>query len=326
MSKKALTANKLIETIKRKSFVPTDDVVYTEEDYLEMMNHEMDVRVIPHLLSRYEEYMVETEMVTLESGVTSYEIPYRAAGNKLRDLFYVKNPDAPTPQQNIQEMHRIDPSEIYAYSNSYSFGNGFESGYLYYVKNNKINLLNEFPSGTGALKMDFYIQPNMLVLEKDAGKITSIDRVTGIVTLANFPTDFASLPSNKCDFVKSRSPNIILDWDVAVTSVNSSAKTVTFAVADIPDSLMAGDYICNTQESPFPNVPSELHSVLAQYVTISIMEALGDEQNKQSAERQLKAMLEALSTILDDRVDGSNKKIVNRHSPLSQSGFSRNRW
>lgn len=318
MAKKSLTTDDLIRTIKRKAFIPTDDDAYTSEDLIEMLDNESDVFLVPHLLSKQEEYLVYSIDVPLESLVYEYEIPYRAIGSKLRDIFYVENNDLSANSQIVREMHRVDLSEIYAYKGGASDSSWGEAGYNYYVRNNKITILSDFPNINGVLRMEFYMQPSNLVLAKDAGKITAIDRTAGVISLSNFPTGFSALPSNGCDFVKFRSPNCIIGWDKTVTSVSSSAKTITLPVASIPLDLIVGDYICLPQQTPIPNVPSEMHSVLAQLVAIAILEGLDDEQAKQSAERQLSKMEKSMSTIINDRVDGSNKKIVNRHSTLSQ--------
>lgn len=322
MAKKSLTTDDLIVNIKRKAFIPLDDDSYTTEDLQEMMDNEMDIFVVPHLISQYEEYLVTSHTVDIISGTIGYEIPYRAVGNKLRDIYYVENPDAPFHLQTIQEMHRIDSTEIYNYQQGNPYTPWTENGYNYYIKNNKIMLLDQYPSG-GALRMDFYMQPNTLVLESKVAKITSIDTNTGLISVSNFPMEFTSLPNTGCDFVKNRSPHIILDYDKPVTSVSSTAKTITFDPDNLPDDLSVGDYICFPQETPYPNVPSEMHSILAQLVSISILEGLDDEQAKQSAERQLEKMKNAISTIVSDRVDGSNKKVVNRHSTLRQGRFGR---
>jgi len=326
MAKKSLTTDDLIRVVKRKSFIPTDDDAYTNEDLIEMLDNETDVFLVPHLLSRYEEYLVYTIDVPIVSGTLAYEIPYRAVGNKLRDIFYVENADLALPSQLIREMYRVDASEVYAYQGGNTESSWGEVGFNYFVRNNKVNLLSDLTNTDGVLRMEFYMQPSNLVLEKDAGKITAIDRNTGILTLSNFPTAFSTLPNTGCDFVKFRSPNCIVGWDKTVTSVSSSAKTITLPVASIPDDLIVGDYICFPQQTPIPNVPSEMHSVLAQLVSISILEGLDDEQAKQSAERQLAKMEKSLSTIIDDRVDGSNKKIVNRHSTLGQGLGFRNKF
>ena len=319
MAKKSLKSNDLIRTIKRKAFIPIDDDSYTDVDLLEMMDNEMDVFLVPELMSKFQEHLVKTEEVSLVEGTYEYEIPYRAVGSKLRDVFYVENPEEAINRQSLREMHQVDASEVYAYSGAYSYSSAHNTGLNYYIKDNKIVILNELPSDNGSLRMEFYMQPSIMVLEKDAGKITNIDRVNGIISMSNFPTAFANLPADGCDFVKHRSPNSIVGWDKGVTSVSSSAKTVTVPVANIPDNLIVGDYVCFPQETPIPNVPSEMHSMLAQLVVVSILEGLDDEQAKQSAERQLAKMEKSLDTILTDRVEGSNRKIVNRHSTLGQA-------
>jgi len=57
---------------------------------------------------------------------------------------------------------------------------------------------------------------------------------------------------------------------------------------------------------------------------------MGDEQNKQSAERKLANMEKDANTFLDNRVDGANLKIKSRHSPLVNTlntlGRRNRRW
>lgn len=326
MSKKALTTDKLLRTIRRKAFIPSDDDSYTDEDLIEMMNNEMDVFLATEIISKYEEYLVTKEDVALVQNTYTYDIPSRAAGNKLRDIFYVQDPTVEFANQVIYEMHRIDLPDHYAYQGSRGFTSWDEQGFSYMLEDNNVKLLNDFPVSSGSLRMYYYMQPSMMVKESEVGKITAIDRDTGIITMSNFPTDFSGLVTEGCDFVKYKSPHNILGYDITVSAVSSSMKTVTISDPDtIPSDLAVGDYLTATQETPVPNVPTELHSVLAQLVAISVAEGLNDEQAKQSLERQLSKMEKSLSTILNDRVDGSNKKIVNRHSTLSQQrgGFNK---
>jgi hypothetical protein len=57
---------------------------------------------------------------------------------------------------------------------------------------------------------------------------------------------------------------------------------------------------------------------------------MGDEQNKQSAERKLAAMEKDAGTFLDNRVEGAVQKIKSRHSPLVNTlntlGRRNRRW
>jgi len=145
---------------------------------------------------------------------------------------------------------------------------------------------------------------------------------------------FKILPSHMIaddlfDFVQHVSPNKILYYDIIKNDVSPSLNTMSFPASSIPD-IQIGDYATAAEETIVPNIPSELHPILAQRVAIACLEAMGDEQNKQSAERKLAAMEKDAGTFLDNRVEGAQIKIKSRHSPLVNTlntlGRRNRRW
>jgi hypothetical protein len=107
------------------------------------------------------------------------------------------------------------------------------------------------------------------------------------------------------------------------------SKEISFVSSDIPN-VIKGSHVTLAEESIVPNIPTELHPILAQRVAISCLEAMGDENNKQSAERKLASMEKDAGTFLDNRVEGANQKIKSRHSPLVNTlntlGRRNRRW
>ena len=75
-----------------------------------------------------------------------------------------------------------------------------------------------------------------------------------------------------------------------------------------------------TETSPYPNVPTEMHPLLAQRAAIYILEALGDAENLTAARGKLLQMQTSIQKILVDRVEGAPKKIKSRHGFLASSG------
>jgi hypothetical protein len=65
-------------------------------------------------------------------------------------------------------------------------------------------------------------------------------------------------------------------------------------------------------ESCIPNVPTELHAILAQRVACRVLEAIGDTQSLQNANSKLQEMEGKAGVILDSRVEGAVHKVVNR--------------
>jgi hypothetical protein len=147
------------------------------------------------------------------------------------------------------------------------------------------------------------------------------------LTLSALPAAF--LQNNFFDFVQNVSPNKIIHYDRRFNAINQVSKQISFIATDIPD-VIVGSYITLAEETFVPNIPTELHPILAQRVAVSCLEAMGDEQNKQSAERKLAAMEKDAGTFLDNRVEGAMQKIKSRHSPLVNTlntlGRRNRRW
>ena len=165
--------------------------------------------------------------------------------------------------------------------------------------------------------MYFYLKPNKMVLENRVATIASIDTNTGLVTLNNFPDNFTG--ATELDLIQAISPNNVLAFDKTATNVDPNTSSVTFNPSDLPSDLQIGDYVALAGETIVPQLPTELHPVLAQRVAIQCLEALGDQQGYQVAQRRLEQMENALGTILDNRVEGAPEKINNRHGALRES-------
>lgn len=304
-----LTSERLINSVKRRAMIPQDQNTFTDDDFLDMLNEELNYFGITHLLSTYEEYLVTFIDFPLVSGQSEYEIPSRAIGNKLRGLFFVDTSDY------ISELARVSLEDLPLYSNSEgSYGYGTTS--TFYVRENTIILNDELPFTDGFLRMYFYLKPNKLVSEDRIGVITDINTTTGVITLSEFPDNFAI---ENMDFIKAKSPNKIFSFDKMPTAINSVTKTVTFDPDDLPELLAVGDYLCLAGETPVPQLPEELHAILAQRVAVAALEALGDEAGVVKAQARLEMMEKSALTLIDNRVESSTEKIHNRNSPLQQA-------
>jgi len=145
--------------------------------------------------------------------------------------------------------------------------------------------------------------------------------------LNSIPNNFLS--ASHFDAVQNISPNKIICYDLIANSINQLSTEISFEANSVSD-IVVGSYITEAEETIVPNMPTELHPILAQRVAVSCLEAMGDEQNKQSAERKLAKMEQDAGTFLDNRVEGANVKIKSRHSPLVNTlntlGRRNRRW
>lgn len=305
---KPLTTSKLIDSVKQRAMLPTNSKTFSDDDLVGILNEEMDTGIVPEVLKQHEEYYTVSEDQPFVEGQTRYRIPYRAIGNKLRDVAYIDT------NGNFYELSRISLEELSDYQND----NNFSLEEVFYVEHNEIVFPRKEKSG-GTLRMYFHLRPNSLVLEGQVSVITAINRVSGIITVSSLPTSFNSAPV--MDFVASKSPNRIEGYDIQPISVNTENKEVEFNVGDIPEYLSIGDFICLAQESPVPQIPVEMHTMLAQKAAIFCLEALNDTEGLSNAQRKMERMERDIDTIINNRVEGAPKKIVNRRGTVRDSAY-----
>lgn len=169
------TSNTLIESIKNRALIPSTQQTFTSADFLRFANEEMLIGIVPLVERFHEEFFIFEEATPLVSNQRSYEIPYRATGNKLRSLYLL---DA---QQNRFPMTRVSADDLEYYQ-----GNGYgQSIYGFYIANNTVNLLNvSSQDSSSKLLYSYYMRPNKLVEETRVAKVASVAPSAGI----NFST------------------------------------------------------------------------------------------------------------------------------------------
>jgi len=314
---KILKTDELVNSALRRSMIPSDQVTFTSEDVQDIMNEEFGIHVLPVILRAHEEYFVTNDDVPLVSGKTKYKIPYRSIGNKLREVSYIDS------NGSVYEMSRISVEDIPIYRGSYSTNRI----YSFYVENDSIVLVNQTAS-TGSLRMTYYLRPNELVANSKGGVITNVDTTSvpgeTTITMSTFPEDFPTVST--FDIVQGRSPNKIIIFDRAVSSVDSTAQTITFSTdSDVDSDLVVGDIISKAEESIVPQMPTELQPILVQRVAVKMLEALGDTEGMNNAQKELERMEYNAMSLIDSRVEGSPEKITNRHSTLTSAVISNRR-
>lgn len=309
----------LLESIKVRCMVPIAQEAFLEEDLLRFANEEMELTMMPNVLSVKEEFYVRDQIISA-SDVTDnrYEIPYRAIGSKLRNIQYIQGNSA-------QVMTRIQPEDLPYFDNSYfnSTANAF------YLEGNSVVIPSKVSDSSGSVKLSYHLRPNRLVDITRVGIISEIDRVgdgtTGSVTLSNtaFPSNLQA--GTVADFLQATPGFKTYTFDVTIQTSNPTTNQVFFLLEDIPSSLKVGDNLATAGECMIPQLPSELHPMLAQAVACRLLEAMGDTDNLQRAMAKLMEMKQSLFTLIDQRTEGNPQKINNVAGILrrSKTGYGR---
>lgn len=109
--------------------------------------------------------------------------------------------------------------------------------------------------------------------------------------------------------------------DVNVISVSGSS--FEFYYQDVPLDITKGDYICNQFECWIPQIPSDLHVTLVERTGERILSAIGDREGAADIANKIAKNEHNQGILIDNRVEGSPKKIAARRSILQYQRFRR---
>lgn len=324
MSKYYYTSDEIIKSVKRRIIMPTSQNTFTDQDLLDFATEEINMGLVPLILAEQEDYFLYDEYIQLVPGTSKYTIPYRATGNKIREVSHRRNDN----NTDLSEMTRIGVGDLPFYNQNQTNSNV----HAFYISNNQICLVPDNPTNNynGQLKVSYYIRPNTLVPLAEVGIVTAINTTTGVVSLTTIPPKFLT-PSGTLrsdllnDFIMIKSPHKTLLFDIKPLSIDTVANTMTFTTMDIPKSLVIGDHISEATESAVPQVPSDLHVMLAHRVAARCLEALGDTEGLQNANVKLAEMEKNAKDLINNRVEDAPRKLTNRHA-IIRGGLSSRRF
>lgn len=294
------TVDALIESARRRGQLTRSAGSLDLPDLVELMDEELKAYLMPFLISLKEEYAVDTYDFTVQSGVSSYALPPRAIGGKIREVMVLD-------EDKYRRLSRVEPTRMLQPSTATGAPD------RYYFEGNKLVV---DPCDTAQIRVKYFRRPGRLVLAADAGKVTAIDVNAKTVTLSAVPETF--VPGATYDFIQAQPYFETLGEDLAVTGVDADAGTVVFS-ATLPATLAVGDFLALAGESPVPQIPVELHSLLAKRTNVVALEALGDSEGLKMAQAMLADAEKRAHFLVDDRDEGAPRYIINRNGP----GFRR---
>lgn len=300
-----LNSTTLVDSVKRRSHTPESQVTFQTDDFLAFANEEVSMGIVPSVLQFHEEFFVATSESPLVAGQSSYTIPARAIGGKIRTLFYKDG------QGQLREMSRISPENLPYYQQSATG----DAPYSFYLENDKVVLVPAVgQTVSGSLVFKYFQRPNQLVAANQVATIRSINTTSGDVIVDAIPSAFSA--SQKMDLQQRDGSHRNLAIDLSPVSVNGTLKTISFDPAALPSDLSVGDYVCLAGESFIPQIPDELHVVLAQRVACRCLEAQGDQAGLQAANQKLLEMEQRMGNVIDNRTEAQPLKVNNLRGTL----------
>jgi hypothetical protein len=153
-----------------------------------------------------------------------------------------------------------------------------------------------------------------------------VSAVSAFITVQSTITvNFDQVPTNitnssLVDLLQTEGGHSTLKFDVRLGANSVSGTTITFNTEDVPEDFIVGDYVCSQYECIIPQVPSDLHNLLAERTCARILESLGDQEGLKSVNAKIAEQTIATSNIMDSRVEEDPQKVFNRNSILRLGG------
>lgn len=294
----------LVNSVQRRILMPFSQNTLEPDKIIELLDEEMRTTVVPLVLAAKEEFYVQNYDQALVAGNYNYTIPERAAFATWRDIVLVDS------NGNEIAMTELPPEYVKI---SYPVGS-LPPLYTYgFVMNNdRITLWP--PNSTipvqNQLRMKIKRRPNHLTSVDNCGQVTVINTLTKEVTVSD-DGDGTWTTATTFDIIPNSPQFTSLGDDLTISAVDTTTKVLTFT-DDLPADLSVGDWVCPAMLSCVPQIPYDMYPLLAQRGVIKCLEALGDNQGLQVAERRYQDMAVDFARTVSPRIAGTRKCLVNR--------------
>lgn len=297
------TDKSLVKSVLIRMLMPLSDNTLTELKIIELLDEEMRSTVLPLVLAAKEEFYVQNYDQTLVNGTYNYVIPQRASFATWRDVVLVD------PMGNEINMVELAPEYVKI---TYPVGNlppMYTFGFI--MNNDRITLWppNMTIPTQYTLRMKVKRRPNHLTSVANCGQITAINTGTKVVNLT-VNGDGTWTTATTFDVIPNAPQFTSRGDDQTITAIDNTANTITFTT--LPTGLTVGDWVCPATLSCVPQIPYDMFPLLAQRGVIVCLQALGDNQNLQVAERKYQDMAADFARTVSPRIEGARKALVNR--------------
>ncbi len=267
-------------------------------DILAVANDELQTFIVPLLMGVREEFFVATYDQTIVAGTSTYSVPTRAIGAKLRNVYMSDS------SGNYFPLARIEPERRWEYGPT-----GNVAGYI--VQANSI-VLCPTPTTGQTLRMEYFRRPGTLVATSSACLVSVVTSSVVLRVSGTIPATIVA--AAVCDGVKATPTFDSPFSDNTLSTVVSTDLTFASTVG----TTAVGDYVCLAGEACVPQIPVELHPLLAQRAVLKIWESQGNP-NAKTAKGVADEMAKHALTLITPRVEGGARFVINRSAP----GFGR---
>lgn len=295
------TTDALIASIQRRASFPTGDEAWSSADILALATEAMRDYVLPVIREVHEEFLVATYDISVTSGVTSYRLPKRVAAEALRLVLMSDGNGGFLP------MTRVEPEA----ARKLQIG--------FYLEDDKL-VLSWSPTQATTVRLKYYWRPSKLVLPAAALTIDGVSSET-VCTVSEVPNATAITDLSTVDVVGDVPGFRVRAVDAFVVDALGAYPSITLSGVTLQtNGVEIGNYICLAGESCVPQIPAELHPLLAQRVAVKMGEGQGGSAGYEAALAELAQMERRARSLFAERTEGNPRYVHNFYAP----GWGRN--
>lgn len=295
----------LLPTLRLLPLMPSVQALFSSDDLVNILNFEMDSKIIPMIDNQAEEYGIYIVDLPYNTSTTTYDIPSRALGGKLRSVSFVDS------NGNEVRIPRLRVEDIM--SNVNATGLAINPAlWGFFFENNKVKTyLGSMQGGSSSfpfIRLRYIRQPGTLVQSSACAEVVSV--LGNVITAVSVPTTFTT--SGNFDII-SNSPQMFVSHgdDLTITAVTTGAGgTITFT-DPVPSTVQPGDWVCLAGQSPIPQIPyNPGFQLLLQLAAAKCLEIHGDVQGFNVAMSQASDMKTFFLSVITPRSDANTIRLT----------------
>lgn len=174
-------------------------------------------------------------------------------------------------------------------------------------------------SPTNTVKILYAGRQNTLATSNDVGFV--IQTTINLESATTIPGNI--IAGSLVDLLQTLPGHKTLNYDVLVPTGGVSGSSLTLNESSVPFDMIPGDYVCSVNECIIPQIPPELHSQLVDRTCAKVLAAIGDKEGLAVQKADIAEKSKTDSVLIDNRVDGSPLKVLNRQGLLRSNGWFR---
>lgn len=280
----------LLASIRRRAATASASATGSaDSDLLAYVTEEQRVYMLPTLVNAQAEHLIPPfdYDVTLTPGTAAYRLPYRAAFNRLREVSIISS-------GRLRNLKQAALDRLEEWGDSSARG----APEFFCLRGSQLILLPT-PDAADTLRMTYAHRPSALTAT--AGDYNTILSFSGPELLTT--TNHGWTTASRLDFIKATSPYEVISIDVAPTAASTNSIDLSAEI----EGLEEGDYVALAGKTPVPQMPEELHPLLALRAAYKWLANNGFLQEAQAAAADLVDLEQRTISMLSPRVDGEPK-------------------